>query len=84
MAKINPSGLETCILFAMENPTNAMKQMTMKRLMNVWVRKGSFGKNISVVLSDGMRLGKNVMHRIFISIEIHKKTRTFLVQVLLH
>ena len=67
---MKPSGLETWILFAIENPTNAMKQMTIKRLMSV-------RENISVVLSDGMWLGRNVMLRIFISIEIHKKTRTF-------
>ena len=76
MAKINPSGLETWILFAMENPTNTIKQMTIKRLMSVWVRKDSFGDSISVVLSDGMRLGRNVMHGLFISINKHKKTCT--------
>lgn len=76
MARIRPSGLEACMLLAMEKPTNTIKLRMRKRLMNVW-------ESISVVLSEEMRLGRNRMQVHYISIHVHKKTRTFFVQVLI-
>jgi len=54
-----------------------MEAITSKRLMSVWVRKDSFGENISQVLSDGMRSARNVMYRILISKEIDRKPALF-------
>jgi hypothetical protein len=54
MARISPRRLEAWMLFAMEKPTSTIKLIMRKRLMNVW-------ENISVVLGEEMRLGRNGM-----------------------
>jgi hypothetical protein len=70
MARIRPSGLEACMLFAMEKPTRTIKLRIRNRLMKVW-------ESISVVLGEEMRLGRNRMQVRFFSIPGHKKTCTF-------
>jgi hypothetical protein len=76
MARIRPSGLEAWMLLAMEKPTNTIKLRMRKRLTNVW-------ESISVVLGEEMRLGRNRMQLQFFSITDHKKTCSFVVQVLI-